>query len=338
MNDIFGLVDAKNEIWPLFMTNSKGRAYVTVDKNFLARTDAKSVVIHDTPNATSGSGAKMLCADLLAVNDADAWDDLFKSGKDSFDENPIEDSDDEADESSDDEDLPDYVAGNMSVIDGYTKPEEYDDMAGRAVMERDDGKTMTTVSAWNLRANATYKAHVHLLPCADGAGGHYMNDVNGAVDAVNEIWPIFTTDASGRGYAEVTNNFIARDTAASVVIHDTPNASEGSGDKMLCANLNEVDDESDWEADLEDDKDEYGEVQETDNTETETDDTEESADYDCPAADELYELKEGSHPKKCGVEDVDGNLQADVSLCTLNNNLRTDCNCSVDGKYYCVPH
>lgn len=161
-----------------------------------------------------------------------------------------------------------------------------------------------------------------------------MNDPEGAVDNVNEIWPSFTTNSDGRGYISVTNNFIARDTAVSIVIHDTPNAESGSGSKFLCADLEEIDDDDDkedWDDDLEDDAEKYAEDFETDDAD------ESSGDYTCPSADSTYELDDGSHPKKCGVEDSDGNLQPDTSLCKLANNAHTDCACSVNGKYYCVP-
>lgn len=101
-----------------------------------------------------------------------------------------------------------YSAGNMSYISGYAGPSS--GASGRARMIRDDDETKVTVSAWGLNTNASYKAHAHVLPCQDGAGGHYMDDVSGPVDDVNEIWPSFTTNGSGRSYVEVTANFVAR--------------------------------------------------------------------------------------------------------------------------------
>jgi hypothetical protein len=92
-----------------------------------------------------------------------------------------------------------------------------------------------------LDADAEYKSHVHALPCQLGAGPHYKNDPAGPVDNQNEIWPGFVTDGSGVGRAQVIADFSVRPDAMSVVIHDTPNASSGSGAKMLCANLNRTD-------------------------------------------------------------------------------------------------
>jgi len=130
--------------------------------------------------------------------------------------------------------------GEAAYLTSYTGPTV--GAGARAKLVRaTDGTTVTSVSAWGLDSDAAYSAHVHSLPCDLDAGPHYKNDPNGPADPVNEIWPGFTTDATGVGRSEVTSDFSVRPDAMSVVIHDTPNASSGSGAKMLCANLNRGD-------------------------------------------------------------------------------------------------
>lgn len=112
-------------------------------------------------------------------------------------------------------------------------PERGYDISGRAQIVRTaDGKTLTSVQAWGLTSNTTYPVHVHNAPCnVNNAGGHYQDVVGGDVNNVNEIWPGFTTDASGHGNGRAANNFVARPQAQSVVIHDP------DGARIACADL-----------------------------------------------------------------------------------------------------
>lgn len=106
------------------------------------------------------------------------------------------------------------------------------DISGRAQLVRTgSGQTLTTVQAWGLAPNTSYGLHVHNAACATGGGGHYQDEVGGDVDAVNEIWPGFTTDASGHGNGFATNDFTARPEAQAVVIHDV------DGARIACADL-----------------------------------------------------------------------------------------------------
>lgn len=107
------------------------------------------------------------------------------------------------------------------------------DISGRALMVRTaDGRTLVQVQAWGLAPDTTYPVHVHNAPCAvNNGGGHYQDVVGGLIDNVNEIWPIFTTDASGHGNGNAANDFIARPEAQAVVIHDT------DGARIACADL-----------------------------------------------------------------------------------------------------
>ena len=106
------------------------------------------------------------------------------------------------------------------------------EVSGRAQMVRTaDGKTIVQVHLSGLHPHVT---HVHNLPCSvNSGGGHYQHIVDGPVDAVNEIWPGFTTNAAGNGNGNATNDFTARPEAQSVVIHD-PDAGNA---RIACADL-----------------------------------------------------------------------------------------------------
>lgn len=107
-------------------------------------------------------------------------------------------------------------------------------IGGRAVMVRTvDGKTRVDVIAAGLPPNSKVAAHVHVLPCAQGAGGHYK--INPSITSTiesNEIWPMMFTDANGVGYGTVTIGSTAGSTAVAVVIHGGPAAA-----KVACADL-----------------------------------------------------------------------------------------------------
>ena len=109
------------------------------------------------------------------------------------------------------------------------------EVSGQAQMIRTaNGQTMVHVQLTGLQAHVTYGAHVHNLPCnVSHGGGHYQHVVGGPVNAVNEIWPGFTTNAAGNGNGHAVNDFTARPEAQSVVIHD-PNAGNA---RIACADL-----------------------------------------------------------------------------------------------------
>lgn len=107
------------------------------------------------------------------------------------------------------------------------------EIAGHAHMTRTaDTKTIVSTHATGLAANTAYGVHVHNMACNDSnGGGHYQDVVGGAVDAVNEIWPLFTTNAAGIGNRYAANDFRARPEAQSVVIHAP------GGARIACADL-----------------------------------------------------------------------------------------------------
>lgn len=109
------------------------------------------------------------------------------------------------------------------------------DISGHAQMERlPSGKTLVSVHVTGLRPGVTYPVHVHNRACNDNnGGGHYQDNVGGPVDAVNEIWPGFTSNGAGVGNGNATNAFVARPEARAIVVHD-PNA---GGARIACADL-----------------------------------------------------------------------------------------------------
>ncbi len=107
------------------------------------------------------------------------------------------------------------------------------DISGHARMTRTaDNKTIVSVHAEGLMPNTVYGVHVHNKACGDShGGGHYQDVVGGAADAVNEIWPLFTTNADGVGNGRAANDFRARPEAQAVVIHAP------GGARIACADL-----------------------------------------------------------------------------------------------------
>jgi len=106
-------------------------------------------------------------------------------------------------------------------------------ITGRAQMIRTaDGKTTVSIHVEGLLPNTVYGSHVHAAACAEGdANGHYKYDPAGPAAPPNEIWPGFTTNASGTGNGNATVDWTAGQTAVSVVVHAP------GGAKIACADL-----------------------------------------------------------------------------------------------------
>ncbi|MEW5755192.1 MAG: hypothetical protein AB1810_02710 [Pseudomonadota bacterium] len=107
------------------------------------------------------------------------------------------------------------------------------DITGKALMIKTPaGSTIVEIMVRGLYPNTTYGVHVHNKACNDtNGGGHYQHVVGGPVDAVNEIWPGFTTNETGIGVGFAKNDFVAGPDAVSIVIHDTDKA------RIACADL-----------------------------------------------------------------------------------------------------
>lgn len=105
---------------------------------------------------------------------------------------------------------------------------------GRAQLVRTlDDRTRVQLQVTGLAADTAHNAHVHALPCAFLAGGHYKIDPAEAETVEdNELWPTFTTDADGVGWADAAFDHVARGDAMAIVVHDP-----AGGAKMACADL-----------------------------------------------------------------------------------------------------
>ena len=136
------------------------------------------------------------------------------------------------------------AAGGSEVTSGSftTLPGGTDlgyDIDGRAVMVRvpaRDGSTFVVVRVRGLHPATVYPTHIHNAPCSavPPGGSHYQHNVEGEVDAVNEIWPTIHTNAAGNGMGFATHDNWARIDAISIVIHNPANTSI----RIACADLN----------------------------------------------------------------------------------------------------
>jgi Cu-Zn family superoxide dismutase len=109
------------------------------------------------------------------------------------------------------------------------------DITGRAVMVRSDsggGRTLVVSVARGLEPGTTYGSHVHNAPCSTGGGGHYQHVVGGAVDDLNEIWPVLQAKTSGVAHGMAVHGHRARPEAQSIVIHDP-----SDGARIACLDL-----------------------------------------------------------------------------------------------------
>lgn len=114
--------------------------------------------------------------------------------------------------------------------------DSYPDLTGRAVLVRSRGRTHTSLEVTGTKPSAVHSAvHVHEQACADDLGGaHFRFDTDRPFAEPNEIWPLFTSDATGAsGLVEVTQPMRAGPKAVSVVVHDPDNAARRIG----CADL-----------------------------------------------------------------------------------------------------
>lgn len=109
-------------------------------------------------------------------------------------------------------------------------------IAGDARLSVDAQGTTIELTVSGLRADESYGAHLHALPCHVGdGGGHYKIDPTVAETvAENELWPAITPDASGAASATLSSPHAVRASAQSIVIHrkrgeDNP--------KVACATL-----------------------------------------------------------------------------------------------------
>jgi hypothetical protein len=212
-----GLVNSVNENWPTVNCDATG-ACTGFASNYWAPTDAAlahglSIIIHDTPAAraagASGSGSRWLCADLMLDQDQVFFD----------------------------------LVGNFAQLPAYTGL-GYGSPVGTANLRffGDAFRTQITFYDGDGMENQNFDAHLHADSCALNTATHYQNPANpGIADAVNENWPFLNCDASGSCAGSATSSWgvISADVnrGLSIIVHDTPRADSGSGQRMFCADL-----------------------------------------------------------------------------------------------------
>jgi len=81
--------------------------------------------------------------------------------------------------------------------------------------------TFVAVRVRGLDPATSYPTHVHNAPCSTipPGGSHYQHIAGGAVDGVNEIWPVVTTNERGAGWGTAWHDHRARPDAMAIVIH-----------------------------------------------------------------------------------------------------------------------
>lgn len=113
-------------------------------------------------------------------------------------------------------------------------------VSGHAQMERTaGGTTIVSLHVVGLVPGATFASHVHAAPCAVGAAdGHYKLDPSGPATPPNEIWPgggPFTANPAGVANEHTVADYVAGESAVSVVVHDLSLPS--TANKIACADL-----------------------------------------------------------------------------------------------------
>lgn len=121
--------------------------------------------------------------------------------------------------------------------DGGTNPAA--EITGRVTTCSSDPGMTVNLAVRGTEPNRMYGAHVHLLACDAGAGGHYRNQADGGATATNEVWLDFMSDEKGAGAALAATSWkIPAGEARSVVIHDHTTGTGGAaGAKLTCINV-----------------------------------------------------------------------------------------------------
>jgi hypothetical protein len=106
-------------------------------------------------------------------------------------------------------------------------------ITGTAELRRWSGGAEVMLHLAGLELNTVHMAHVHTLPCAQQAGGHYKIDPGVmAVNEANEIWMRAFPDGTGAAVSTTHVFQVSRSDAVSIVLHNpTDNA------KRFCADL-----------------------------------------------------------------------------------------------------
>jgi PKD repeat protein len=128
------------------------------------------------------------------------------------------------------------TTGTLSAFAYGLEAAEFRDIAGRATLVRRRGETYASLSVTGARPSTRHNnVHVHEQSCSVQDGGaHFRFDETKPFAEPNEIWPLFTSDATGAsGLVEVTKPVRAGPKAVAMIVHDPDNA----GRRIGCADL-----------------------------------------------------------------------------------------------------
>lgn len=140
------------------------------------------------------------------------------------------------------EELSFAASGDFVIYKLPTGPNPAEKIRGevRGFVSPEIDRTILQLSVAGLAPNRTFGAHLHAAPCAnDKGGGHYQHAGN-AVNAENEVWLDFETNAAGRALAIARKPYaVATARARSVVVHAkaTDPATGKAGDKLACVDV-----------------------------------------------------------------------------------------------------
>ncbi len=192
LQDTAGEDVAANGLWPMVHVNGFAYGAGWATNPFTVRSDETRSVVIHQPV----SGERIACADLTSTRLA------FRSGPFNATETGVS------------------LYGENAI-------------EGRASISiTPEGQSAVSLYVSGLTETTQYAAHVHNGICETGGGGHYLQVVNGEDTSENGLWPAFTTDSDGVGVGQAMQNFIVRNDARSVVIHEPE-----SGDRIACADL-----------------------------------------------------------------------------------------------------
>lgn len=183
---------AENGLWPLTMVDEFGHGSGWAVNPFMVRFDEAQSIILHDPQ----SNERIACADLVDNKLA------FRSGSFNATETGIS------------------LYGDDAI-------------EGRALLSISPmGSSIVELYISGLNSDTSYASHVHNGTCASGGGGHYLQMMDGEDTAQNGLWPAFMTDTDGVGLTEVVADFVVRNDARSVVVHQPV-----TGDRIACADL-----------------------------------------------------------------------------------------------------
>jgi len=271
LQDLDGEDVAANGIWPLLTTNDEGFAISEISQDFIVRDDAKSIVIHEPGSGTRIACADLesnpahvhveSCDTLggphylqnvggedIAMNglwpktNTDEFGNGMGWAQNAFTVRFAETlsiilhdptSGERIACASLNSKKPVFLSGSFTSTPTGASLYGENTINGRALLHVNrSGQSMVEVTISGLNPNISYPAHVHNGTCPTGGGGHYLQDLKGEDVSQNGLWPKVTTNEYGIGTGKARNNFIIRNDARSVVIHEPVTKS-----RIACADL-----------------------------------------------------------------------------------------------------